>query len=60
MNSITEKDITQLEQQVVEHLTTNLKSSGAEKLMKQMVEISARVSCKMILEYHKLISDQSS
>jgi hypothetical protein len=60
MNSITEKDIAQLEQKVVEHLTANLKSNGAEKLMKQMVEISARVSCNMIQEYHKLISGKST
>lgn len=60
MNSITEKDIAQLEQQVVEHLTANLKNNGTEKLMKQMIEISARVSSKMILEYHKLVSGQLS
>lgn len=60
MNSITVKDIAQLEQKIVKQLTTDFKNNGAEKLMEQMIKISARVSCIMIQEYHKLIYEQSS
>lgn len=55
-HNITEKDIDIIEQRVVEHLTSNLKDSGTEKLTKEIIKISARVVRHMILEYHKLVS----
>lgn len=60
MNNITENDIAQIEQQAIKHLTKHLENNGIDSLMKQLIEISARVSSNMIWEYHKLISDQSS